>query len=106
MAHLLDNILTALSCTNCGTKTMEMEKILVDSLMSKKVVCTHPQAEVTEIARTMRERSYSCLVVTEKNLPVGVITERDMVTASTVSCLPDRPSASSGACKAANDVPA
>lgn len=58
---------------------MEMKKILVDSLMSKKVVYTHPHAEVTEVARTMRDRSYSCLVVTEKNLPIGVITERDMI---------------------------
>lgn len=77
--RLLDNGLAAFSVANWWTKNTAMEDILVKSLMSKQVVCTHAHADVTEVARTMHEHSYSCLVVTERDLPIGVITERDMV---------------------------
>lgn len=75
---------------------MEMEKILSDSLMSKKVVCTHPHAEVTEVARTMRDRNYSCLVVTEKK-PAN---RRDYGTGyDTHSCgCPGNPTVEAAAC--------
>lgn len=55
------------------------DDLLIGSLMSKNVVCTSPQAEVIEIARIMAEHRHSCLVIAQDQVPVGVVTERDMV---------------------------
>lgn len=47
--------------------------------MSRNVVCASPQTTVSEIAITMRGRRLSCTVIVEDGVPVGIITERDLV---------------------------
>ncbi|MBA3581835.1 MAG: GGDEF domain-containing protein [Gammaproteobacteria bacterium] len=56
-----------------------MDQVIVDSLMSRNIRHITPQTSLIEIARTMREHRYSCMVVVENNKPVGIVTERDMV---------------------------
>lgn len=49
--------------------------------MIDKVVTTSMDARPVEVATTMRNNRYSCMVVTDNNIPVGIVTERDIVRA-------------------------
>ncbi|HIE65605.1 MAG: diguanylate cyclase [Nitrospira sp.] len=46
--------------------------------MSKKVTCVSSEVTLNEVIRLMRQEDCPCLIVAEKNMPVGVITERDL----------------------------
>jgi len=54
-------------------------ELLVEELMSPDVLCVEPQATVLEVVGAMRRHSYSCVVVAQDKVPLGVITERDAV---------------------------
>lgn len=56
-----------------------MNDIHVKDLMSVTVVCISPQTELTVALQVMLDNRYSCMVVVEEELPVGIITERDIV---------------------------
>lgn len=56
-----------------------MEDIHVRDLMSANVVSITPQAELMEVIHTMLDNRYSCMVVVDGGLPVGIVTERDIV---------------------------
>ncbi|MFQ5781193.1 MAG: CBS domain-containing protein, partial [Nitrospiria bacterium] len=56
-----------------------MEEIPLDTLTTKEVKCVSSKTKLEEVVRLMGERHFSCLVVTEENAPIGIITERDMV---------------------------
>jgi diguanylate cyclase (GGDEF)-like protein len=56
-----------------------MDEIAVSRLMSSRVECVSRGTTLAEAATLMHEHSRSCLVVTEGDAPVGIITERDMV---------------------------
>ncbi len=59
----------------------------VSSVCQRNVVTVRPHDDLTAAARTMREKHVGCLVVTEfdvgsqKERPVGVLTDRDIVVA-------------------------
>lgn len=56
-----------------------MDDIHVRDLMSANVVCIPPQTELMVALQSMLDNRYSCMVVVDKELPVGIITERDIV---------------------------
>jgi CBS domain-containing protein len=51
----------------------------IKELMTAEVAHVEPQNTVHEVVTCMREHAYSCLVVTRDNIPVGIVTERDVV---------------------------
>jgi len=51
----------------------------IKELMTAKVACIRPGDSVQDVVARMREHDYSCLVVTQDNIPVGIVTERDVV---------------------------
>ncbi len=52
---------------------------LVRDLMSTNVPCAAPEAPISEVVALMRERSYSCLIISQDEAPIGIVTERDIV---------------------------
>lgn len=53
---------------------------LVKDMMKKQIVSIDISLTVKEAAKMMDDAGVSCLVVTSKNMPVGILTERDFVT--------------------------
>ncbi len=50
----------------------------ISQIMSRQLFTTSGQATVQEALQIMAERAISCLVVTEDDRPVGILTERDV----------------------------
>lgn len=57
---------------------------LISKLMTANVVSVPPSTTLNQCAALMEERRISSLLVTEDGLPVGILTERDMLAA--LSC--------------------
>lgn len=53
--------------------------ILVSSLMTANVTSTTADAELADVIQSMIDNRYSCMVVVENDMPVGIVTERDIV---------------------------
>ena len=53
--------------------------ILVSSLMTTDITSTTADANLADVIKTMIDSRYSCVVVVEDDLPIGIITERDIV---------------------------
>jgi len=53
--------------------------ILVTSLMTTDVTSTTANAYLADVVQSMIDNHYSCMVVVENGLPIGIITERDIV---------------------------
>lgn len=53
---------------------------LVKDMMKKQIISIDISLTVKEAAKMMEDAGVSCLVVTSKNIPVGILTERDFVT--------------------------
>jgi CBS domain-containing protein len=51
----------------------------VKDIMTKEVVTVDVNKSVFEAAQLMTTKSLGCLIVVDKGLPVGIITERDLV---------------------------
>jgi signal transduction histidine kinase len=51
----------------------------VDEVMTSSVIQAQPQDSIQKVAFQMAYHKVSCLVVTEDDRPVGIITERDLV---------------------------
>lgn len=47
--------------------------------MSTNVLCMDPTTLLSKIVTTMHENNYSCIIIAEHNIPVGIVTERDVV---------------------------
>jgi diguanylate cyclase (GGDEF)-like protein len=47
--------------------------------MSTKVLCARPDTTAGELVALMHEHAYSCIVISEDDQPVGIVTERDVV---------------------------
>ena len=47
--------------------------------MTRDVACVPPDTKFLDVINTMRENRFSCLIVTENSMPLGIITERDVV---------------------------
>lgn len=56
-----------------------MQDILVRDLMTSNVVSTGPEAVLSDVIQRMIDHRYSCMVVVSGDLPIGIITERDIV---------------------------
>ena len=56
-----------------------MQDIYVKSLMTTTVATTPPEAELVAVIQAMLDHHYSCMVVLEEEVPVGIVTERDFI---------------------------
>lgn len=56
-----------------------MDDIRVEELMTRDVVSCSPGQPLLDVVAQLSTRKFSCIVVTEDNIPVGIITERDLV---------------------------
>ncbi|GAM08708.1 phytochrome-like protein cph2 [Geobacter sp. OR-1] len=56
-----------------------MQDIFVDSIMSETVVSTSLDATLQDVTTLMRDNRCSCVVVTENDIPVGIVTEFDFI---------------------------
>src|SRR5690606_20261792 len=54
-------------------------EVLVGSLMSEPVTTCSEETWLKELVDTLVKSGVSCIVVVNKNKPVGIITERDLV---------------------------
>lgn len=53
--------------------------ILVTALMTTDITSTTTNAYLADVIQSMIDNNYSCMVVVENGMPVGIITERDIV---------------------------
>ena len=56
-----------------------LQDITVDSLMTRQVTHVSPGSPLLQVIDLMISQRVSCILVTENNTPVGIITERDLV---------------------------
>lgn len=54
--------------------------VFVKDIMKKQIVSIDSSLKAKDAATLMTDSGVSCLVVIEKNVPVGMLTERDFVT--------------------------
>lgn len=47
--------------------------------MSTEISCLPPEATLQQAVKLMVDQRYSCIIIKQNNLPVGIITERDLV---------------------------
>ncbi len=52
----------------------------VDEIMSREIVTTSPEVPMSEAACIMGEKHIGSLIVTKYSTPVGIVTERDLLT--------------------------
>ncbi len=57
-----------------------MKAIPVLEIMSKRPVTLAPDASIHDAARSMRERDVGSLLVVRDGKPIGIVTEKDLVT--------------------------
>jgi signal-transduction protein with cAMP-binding, CBS, and nucleotidyltransferase domain len=57
-----------------------MDSTFVNQIMSKEVLTLDKSTSLQEAAEHMKRLSIGCVIVTENNNPIGIITERDFVT--------------------------
>lgn len=56
-----------------------MKDILIKTLMTRTVSCLQPEAQLRDAVEQMHKQCYSCIVIAEDKLPIGILTERDLV---------------------------
>jgi len=56
-----------------------MKEILVKSLMSKDITSLSPDTPLSVAVQLMVEQRFSCVVIQQNKIPVGIVTERDLV---------------------------
>ena len=56
-----------------------MEELSLKTIMTREVRCMSPKTPLPYVIRAMKEDTHSCMIITENNTPVGIITERDIV---------------------------
>jgi diguanylate cyclase (GGDEF)-like protein len=56
-----------------------MQEQFVSHLMSREVLCAPADATAHALVALMREHAYSCIVISEDDHPIGIVTERDIV---------------------------
>ncbi len=57
-----------------------MNSTFVNDVMSKNMLTVDKSISLQEAAQKMSELNIGCVIVTDKNKPVGIVTERDFVT--------------------------
>jgi diguanylate cyclase (GGDEF)-like protein len=56
-----------------------MQEILIKSIMTTQVQCASPSTPFSHVIQSMKQNRHSCMVITEDDRPVGMLTERDIV---------------------------
>jgi CBS domain-containing protein len=56
-----------------------MQEILIKSIMTTQVQCASPSTPLSHVIQSMKQNRHSCMVITEDDHPVGMVTERDIV---------------------------
>ena len=57
-----------------------MDNTFVNQVMSKNVLTVEKSISLQEAAQNMKKSNVGCVIVTENNKPLGIVTERDFVT--------------------------
>lgn len=57
-----------------------MLDLWVNEIMTKEVTTCHPKTSLHDVVQQLHREQFSCLIIVEGNKPLGIITERDMVT--------------------------
>mgnify|MGYP000397297032 CR=1 FL=1 len=57
-----------------------MDNTFVNQVMSKNVLTADKSTSLQDAAQKMKESNVGCVIVTESNNPIGIVTERDFVT--------------------------
>ena len=57
-----------------------MPVVRVSEVMETDVATASPRSIVAEVARIMAEKRVGTVIVVDRNRPVGIVTERDLVT--------------------------
>ena len=57
-----------------------MNSTFVNDVMSKNMLTVDKSTSLQEAAQKMSKLNIGCVIVTDKNKPVGIVTERDFVT--------------------------
>jgi signal-transduction protein with cAMP-binding, CBS, and nucleotidyltransferase domain len=57
-----------------------MNSTFVNDVMSKNMLTVDKSISLQEAAQKMSKLNIGCVIVTDKNKPVGIVTERDFVT--------------------------
>ena len=52
---------------------------LAEDIMTKEVETTSPDSTLKSISQKMSKKGISCIIVSEKKKPIGIISERDFV---------------------------
>lgn len=65
-----------------------MDSTFVNQIMSKNVVTVEKSTSLQESAQNMRKSKVGCVIVTDNNKPIGIVTERDFVTKVTAEGRP------------------
>ncbi|MDE1830580.1 MAG: CBS domain-containing protein, partial [Thaumarchaeota archaeon] len=58
--------------------------VQVEDIMKKQIISIDSSLAIRDAAKMMADSKVGCLVVIDKNKPVGILTERDFVTKVTV----------------------
>jgi len=56
-----------------------VQPILIKSIMTRDVQCVSAATPISQVIQLMKESRHSCMVVTNKRTPIGIVTERDIV---------------------------
>ncbi len=57
---------------------------VIKKIMVKRVITCGPEADLQSVAKTMHKHGIGCLVVVKERKPIGIVTERDMVSKAMV----------------------
>ena len=57
-----------------------MDSTFVNQIMSKNVITVSKSTSLQEAAQSMKKSNVGCVIVTDDNKPLGIVSERDFVT--------------------------
>ena len=57
-----------------------MDSTFVNQVMSKNVITVSKSTSLQEAAQSMKKSNVGCVIVTDDNKPLGIVSERDFVT--------------------------
>lgn len=57
---------------------MALKKI--KDIMTKNVIKADKESSIYDIAKLMEKNGIGCIIITDKDAPIGIITERDIIT--------------------------
>lgn len=76
----LVGIVTASDLIRCLPEISETE-VIVDDFMTKKVITVDEKTSINSVVKIMGEQRIGSVIITKKEKPAGIFTERDLLTA-------------------------